>query len=674
MSRPRLLALLLAFITLAAFLPATRFAFVNYDDNDYVTANPPVQQGLTWAGVKWAFTTYHASNWHPLTWISHMLDCTLFGLNPGGHHLVNVLFHTANTVLLFGLLLRLTGALWPAAFVAALFAWHPLHVESVAWIAERKDVLSTFFALLTLLAYAKFVAESKAQSPKAKVFFALSLLAFAFGLLAKPMLVTLPFVLLLLDFWPLARVAGVRLKVAGSEQRNLQLATFQLQLWEKWPFFFLTALSCALTLVAQSQVVHGGAAVATLNMVPLHYRLENMPVAYVEYLLKLIWPSPLAVFYPLADRIPLARVAGAAGLLLALSGGVWRGHRAQPYLLVGWLWFLGTLVPVIGLVQVGGAALADRYSYFSSIGIFIIVAFGANEMAKKFSGGGKFLAGAALIVLASCLGATEKQLGYWRDSETLFRHDLAVTADNDIARNNLANALEHAGDLPAALVEAQAAVKLAPERAALHINLGNLLARSGRHPEALAAYSAAIQRQPREAGGHLGAGDELTMMGDYPGALKEFAAAARLETNSAAPHIGSARVFFMQGRDAEAVEELRAALRCAPNDAENLAAAARFLAVNENAAARDEPTALALASKATALSGANQPVYFDVLGMACAANGDFTNAEICAQNALTLARAMHLRNTEAIQQRLDLYKKNQPWRESFRVPNAPVKN
>jgi tetratricopeptide (TPR) repeat protein len=659
MSRPRLIALLLAFITLATFLPATRFAFVNYDDNDYVTANPPVRQGLTWAGVQWAFTTYHANNWHPLTWLSHMADCTLFGLNPGGHHLVNVLLHTANTVLLFALLFRLTGKMWPAAFVAALFAWHPLHVESVAWVAERKDVLSTFFALLALLSYVKYVETSQVPSPKSKVFFTLSLLAFAFGLLAKPMLVTLPFVLLLLDYWPLSRVAGCKLQVAAGTAPNLQPSTFNLQLVEKWPFFLLTALSCALTLVAQSQVVHGGAAVATLNMVPLHYRLQNMPVAYAGYLLKLIWPSPLAVFYPLADRIPPARVTAAVLILLAISVGVWRWHRSQSYLLVGWLWFLGTLVPVIGLVQVGGAALADRYSYFSSIGIFIMVVFAANTAVKKFPGAGKFLAAAGLIALAGCLWATEKQLGYWRDSETLFRHALAVTADNDIARNNLANALEHEGNLPAALVEALAAVKLAPERASLHINLGNLLARSGRHTEALAEYSAAIQRQPSEAGGHLGAGNELTASGNYAAAV---------------PHLGSARVFFLQGHDAEAVDQLRAALRCAPDDAETLAAAARFLAVNENAAARDAQAALALASKANVLSGANQPVYFDVLGMACAANGDFTNAEICAQNALTLAQAAHLRNTGEIQRRLELYKKHMPWLESFRATNLPAKN
>ena len=675
MSRPRLLALLLALITFAAFLPATRFAFINYDDNDYVTANPPVQAGLSWSGVKWAFTTRHANNWHPLTWLSHMADCTLFGLNPGGHHLVNVLFHTANTVLLFVLVLRLTGALWPAVFVAALFGWHPLHVESVAWIAERKDVLSTFFALLTLLSYAKYVEASKVQSPKSKVFFAGSLLAFALGLLAKPMLVTLPFVLLLLDYWPLNRVAGCRLQVASCATPNLQPSTFNLQLLtEKWPFFLLTALSCALTFLAQSQVVHGSSAVMSLGVVPLHYRLKNVPVAYAEYLSKLAWPAKLAVFYPLADIIPPVRVAVAVALLLLISAVVVRWWRTRPYLPVGWLWFLGTLVPVIGLVQVGGAALADRYSYLPSIGIFLIVAFAARDALQRFPSAIKFFAAAGILILAGSLCAMEKQLAGWQSSETLFRHALAVTTDNEVARTDLAIALQDQGRWPAALTNFQAAVRLAPERPMLHNNLGNLLDRLGRHAEALAEYREAVRRLPGEAAGHLGAGNELIALGKTDDALTEFSAAVRLDATLAAPHAGIAKIFFLQGRDAEAVEQLRAALNLEPDNLQILAAAAHYLAANENVAARDGRLALALAAKANALAGGNQPLYFDVLGMALAETGDFTNAQTCAQNALILANAAQMKNTGEIQQRLELYKNRQPWRESFRAPNAPAKN
>ncbi|MGD0253772.1 MAG: tetratricopeptide repeat protein, partial [Verrucomicrobiota bacterium] len=458
MSRPRLIGLLLALVTLLVYLPVCRYNFVNYDDGDYVTENQVVQNGLTWAGVEWAFTTWHAGNWHPLTWLSHMLDCELFGLNPGAHHLVNVLFHAANVVLLFALLLRMTNSLWPGAFVAALFAWHPLHVESVAWISERKDVLSTFFALLTLLAYvrhAKSVACDEWQmtgtaettgtpnlsrfARHPSLFYWLALIFFTLGLMSKPMLVTLPFVMLLLDLWPLKRVTSDKWQVAGV----LRLAL------EKWPFFLLTAISCVVTFFAQ----RGGDAVVSLAKVSLRYRLENAPVAAVRYLLKMIRPADLAVIYPMPDKIPALAVAAAVTALILISAVAWLVRRRSPYLLVGWLWFLGTLVPVIGLVQVGGAALADRYTYLPSIGLFIAAAFGLRDLADRF----RFLkipvAVAASLMLAGCLMLTENQLRCWRDSQTLFAHAVAVTKDNDIAHINLGVALEQQGKLDEALAE-----------------------------------------------------------------------------------------------------------------------------------------------------------------------------------------------------------------------------
>ena len=352
MSRPRLIALLLALITLLVYLPVTHSSFLDYDDDDYITNNQMVQNGLTLAGIQWAFTTAHASNWHPLTWLSHMTDCELFGLNPAAHHFVNVLFHAANAVLLFTLVLRLTGALWPAAFVAALFAWHPLHVESVAWVAERKDVLSTFFALLSLLSYVRYAKENRRRC------FWVALACFALGLMAKPMLVTLPFVMLLLDFWPVQRFNG---------------STVQRLLIEKIPFFTLAAISCIVTFLVQRNM-----AVASLELVPMGFRLENVPVAYVAYLSKLIWPSNLAVIYPMPSdfQLPPMKVALAVTLLIFVSAIVWLNRKRTPYLPVGWLWFLGTLVPVIGLVQVGTQAFADRYTYFPAIGLFFMVAFG----------------------------------------------------------------------------------------------------------------------------------------------------------------------------------------------------------------------------------------------------------------------------------------------------------
>ncbi|MGA3267810.1 MAG: hypothetical protein ABSE16_13415, partial [Verrucomicrobiota bacterium] len=456
MSHPRLIGLLLALFTLLVYLPAGHDSFLVYDDNDYVTDNQAVQDGLTWGGVKWAFTTGHAGNWHPITWLSHMLDCQLFGLNPGPQHLVNVLFHTANTVLLFVLLLRLTQALWPAALVAALFAWHPLHVESVAWIAERKDVLSTFFGLLAVLAYAQAVgAEPRPAAEKtgaaaadvprfthhASRFHCLALLCFALGLMSKPMLVTLPFVLLLLDYWPL---------------RRLNASTLQRLAAEKIPYFLLAAISSVVTFLVQRQ----SEAVISLARVSLRYRLENAPVAVGRYLLKLFWPADLAAFYPLADKISPLAVLAAIAVLAVVTVVAWRARRRAPYVLVGWLWFLGTLVPVIGLVQVGGAAMADRYSYIPSIGVFLAVAFGVRAAAQRWQIPRFAVPAAAMVILAGCLVATAHQLRFWRDSDTLFRHALAVTTNNDVAHVNLGVTLDQEGRYEEALAEYYAAARL----------------------------------------------------------------------------------------------------------------------------------------------------------------------------------------------------------------------
>ena len=346
MSRPRLIGLLLALITLLVYLPAAYHGFSIFDDDDYVTENHIIQNGLTWAGVKWAFTTWHASNWHPLTWLSHMLDCELFGLNAGAHHSVNLLLHAANAVLLFGLLLRLTNVLRPSAFVAALFAWSPVHVESVAWISERKDVLSTLFALLALLTYTRYAQRRSKVEPlslprsaaprsresmtkssvpaldlRPSTFdYALTLIFFALGLMAKPMLMTLPFVMLLLDYWPLKR-----------------FPPFWRLLFEKWPFFVLVAVSCVITFLAQ----HHRGMVVSLEAIPLHYRLGNVPLAYTRYLLKMLWPVHLAIFYPLPKTISPLAVVAAVAVLLAISAAAWLGRKSGPYGLVGWLWFLG---------------------------------------------------------------------------------------------------------------------------------------------------------------------------------------------------------------------------------------------------------------------------------------------------------------------------------------------
>jgi tetratricopeptide (TPR) repeat protein len=644
MSRVRLIALLLGLITLVIYLPATRHDFQSYDDDDYVTGNPVVQQGLTFAGVRWAFTTFHAANWHPLTWLSHMADCEFFGLNPGAHHFINVLFHAVNAALLFVLLWRLTEGTWRSALVAALFAWHPLHVESVAWIAERKDVLSSFFALLTLLNYARFVRTKSIR------YYSLAVFCFAFGLLAKPILVTLPFVMLLLDFWPTRRFA---------------LDSFRWPLArEKIPFFLLAAASCLMTWPAQNS----WGAVVSLQLLPFHYRLENAAVALAGYLVKLLWPVNLAVIYPFEPNSRAVIVASVAVLVL-ISTGVWLERDRRPCWLMGWLWFLGMLVPVSGLVQVGGTVMADRYTYLPSIGVFMAMAFGlsAPGWAKKYA-----FFGAALLLLA-CVLCAERQLGYWRDSETLFRHTLAITRRNEFAHLNLGVALERQGRTGEALAEYREGARLNPGHYYNHFVIGNLLLKTGEPAAALAEYRECLDREPNSAAFHSAAGCALAALDQREAALQEFDSARKLDPNFAVPHLELAQIFFAQGRDDRAVEELRSALQATPDDVETLAAAAHFLAANQNAAARDGQTARVLALKANDLSGGRRPDVCDTLGMALAETGDFTNAATCAQNALELATAANLKNVGLIRRRLELYQRNLPWRESFRATNAPPK-
>lgn len=655
-SQPRRIALLLALVTLALYLPVAWFDFVVYDDGLYVTENPTVQAGVTWAGVKWAFTSMAACNWHPLTMISHMVDCGLFGLNPAGPHLVNALIHAANAALLFLLLFRLMDALWPSAFIAALFAWHPMHVESVAWIAERKDVLSTFFALLALLGYADYVKRNARRS------YWLALLCFALGIMAKPMVVTLPCVLLLLDFWPLQRA-----KLSFSEFRVwLKL------LVEKIPFFLITAGSSLLTFLAQSQA--SSKAVASLDLVSLHYRLKNVPVAYVEYLGKTFWPSKLAVFYPLPEKIAIYQVILSVTVLALITLTAVLLRRSRPYWLTGWLWFAGMLVPVIGLVQVGSAQIADRYSYLPSVGIFIMVTFTVLELAGCGRISAKVLSASAVVVLLACAGLMEKQLWHWQNSEILFRHALAVTTDNDIARNNLGVALEQQGRLIEAAEQYRAAMRLAPDIYQGPHNFANVLERLGRRDEVLPLRRAAVRIAPRVPFLQFALGQSLKVAGRTNEALQAFAEAVKLDAHYLPPHVEMANIFLEQGRDAEAVAELRAAVSIAPDNVEILAYAARVLAASDNAGIRDGKISLALATRANLLVSGSRPFVLDVLGMAYAEAGRYDDAQQAARDALEVAAALNTRGVEPIQQRLELYKHHQPWRQTFRATNAPAGN
>ena len=443
-------------MTLAVYWPVTHAEFINFDDPAYVTHNPPVEAGLTVDGLVWALTTGHGSNWHPLTWVSHMADCQWFGLDAGQHHLTSLLFHVANTLLVFAWLRGLTGAVWRSALVAALFGWHPLHVESVAWISERKDVLSTFFCLLTLMAYGWYVKEAEVQSPKskvkerkAKICYGLALGFYALGLMSKPMLVTLPFVLLLLDWWPLGRIFDLKKGRAGETVWALIL--------EKAPFFLLALGSCVVTFLVQ----RAGGAVMSVATMPLSQRAGNAVVSYVRYLGKTVWPEGLAMYYP-PRHWAVWQVAGALGLLALVTVWVARERVRRPYLAVGWLWYLGTLVPVIGLVQVGGQAMADRYTYIPLIGIFIAVVWGLGDLMGNGAKLRMAAWGITTAVLAACLVLTGRQVQTWQTAITVCRHTLAVTTKNARIENLLGQALMKQNNVDEAVFHFQKAIEYLP--------------------------------------------------------------------------------------------------------------------------------------------------------------------------------------------------------------------
>src|SRR5437762_3702427 len=469
----------LAVVTLAVYAQVIGHQFITLDDPTYIQENSMVKRGVTLAGLTWAFTTFHVANWHPLTWISHMIDSQFFGLNAGGHLLVNALIHATNTSLVFWFLLRTTHTRWPSALVAALFALHPLHVESVAWASERKDTLSTLFGLLSLIGYLRYVDAASG------IRYLWTGMTLALGLLAKPMLVTWPFVMLLLDYWPLRRWQSAKGKAETGKLRKLIL--------EKIPFFILVAASAVITLIAQSR----GGALRTLAHEPVALRLSNALVSYAKYVLLTFWPNHLAVYYPLAPRgIPSWQIVGAAFLLIGITAFCFIQRKIRPYLIVGWLWFLGTLVPVIGLVQVGGQTMADRYFYIPSIGLFIALVFGLADIAKSWrfasslSGG---IAGGVLLILATL---TNAQIQRWRDSFTLFEHTLAVTPPNLHIEHNLGLAMGGSGRYDDAAAHFEKALQMDPNFYDALVGLGVAREFQNRLPEAIQYFQAAIRSEP----------------------------------------------------------------------------------------------------------------------------------------------------------------------------------
>jgi len=513
---------------LAAYGQVYAFQFVNYDDPDYVTENLHVRAGLSTPGVEWAFQSTEYANWLPLTWLSHMLDVELFGLKSGRHHLTNVALHAITTLLLFAFLLRITRDRWPSAFVAFVFGLHPLHVESAAWIAERKDVLCGLFFILTLWAYVLYVERPGALRYAAVV------IAFACGIMAKPMIVTLPFVVLLLDVWPLRRFS--RRAVV-----------------EKIPLFALSAASAVIAYIAQQ---HSGA-VSTLSEIPFSLRVENSAMAYVTYIFQFFWPAKLAVFYPYPQAIPAWEWIAAAVALAVITIAALRSASFA----VGWLWFLGTLIPVIGLVTIGLQSHADRYTYIPLIGLSLAIA----SLAKLH----RWLTIPIAIWACAVCAATFPQVATWRNSTTLFEHAIAVTDGNYIAHNNLGVALRQAGRRPEALVHFQEALKLRPQYPEAQTNIGEALLVAGRLDDAIPHIEEALRLDPRLAEAHINLGAVRNKQGRPDLAESEYRTALELKPSSAAAHDGLAVVLTETNRPEEALKYALAAIALDPDAADS---------------------------------------------------------------------------------------------------------
>ncbi len=544
-----LISLTLILITLSVFYQVYSFSFVNYDDPGYVYKNPNVQAGITLETIKWAFTTGHISNWHPLTWLSHMLDWQMFGSNAGGHHITNLIFHIANTLLLFFVLRKMTDAIWPSAFVAALFALHPLHVESVAWVSERKDVLSTFFWLLTMWAYVRFVNRPKISS------YLLAIIFFALGLMSKPMLVTLPFVLLLLDYWPLAR------------RRTLYYL-----IREKIPFFALSVVSSAVTFFVQ----RSGGAVVTASAVPLEFRVSNAVISYAGYIEKMFFPTRLAMFYPYPEQNVFFYALILAAVLLAVTILILLFAKNHRYLVTGWFWYLGTLVPVIGLVQVGEQAMADRYSYITLTGLFIIIAWGLPELLGKWLLAApqrkNVLWTASLIVLSVLSTLTYFQTRYWKDSISLGEHALKVTENNYTAHFCMTEQLTEQGRLDEAIRHNTEALRIKPDYTDALNGLGIALYKAGRVDEAIGCYKRVLEIDPRHITVYPNLGSALVAKGKFDEAISLYNKALQIEPDRVEIHLNLGVALVSSGRLEEAVKEYQQVLSAQPRN---------FLAYND---------------------------------------------------------------------------------------------
>ncbi|MBN2019421.1 MAG: tetratricopeptide repeat protein [Sedimentisphaerales bacterium] len=669
----------IAVATLVAYEPVRHNGFVNFDTHTYVTKNPYVNKGITLQSVTWAFTEYRSANWHPLTWISHMLDCELYGLNPLGHHITSLVIHIVNSVLLFLLLYKMTGATWRSAFVAGVFALHPVHVESVAWIAERKDVLSGFFWMLTILVYIRYTERPSVRR------YMLVVIIFVMGLMSKPMVVTLPFVLLLLDYWPLELVDKIG--------RHGKLGRLVL---EKVPLIILSAISCVITFVTQKY----DKAVISLEVLPLRDRIINALGCYFYYILKMLYPKDLAVLYPaqwLKIEEAMVTVIGASVLLLLCR------HGKRRWLAVGLLWYMGTMVPVIGLVQVGSQIMADRYTYIPSIGFFIIIAWAAAEILSKIRHSRRLLASGAALTLITMVFLTRVQAGYWRDTITLWEHTLKVTRDNEVAENNYALTLCEKGRFTEAEVHIRNALRINPAYLKARLALCDVLLKQNKFSEAIACYKDYLTFQQDSARVYYNLAFALGIEKKYDEALEFLTCALNLAPNYPEIHKGIGYLLFRTGKLNEAVEHFNEALKTDANTAEIYSALgsvysqlgktdlvienwtkaleqrsddaiilnniAWALVTKRDVSVEEANRAVELAQKACSLTGQKNVMFLDTLGAAYSAAGRLDKAITTAQKALEEARKIQAAgsatdiNVADIQERLNLYKSGEQYQQ-----------
>lgn len=652
--------LLLALGTIALYAPALTFNYVNADDFATVAGNPYVAHGLTPAGLGWAFRTGYTGNWHPLTWLSHMLDCQLFGLSPGGHHGVSILLHTCNSVILFLVLRRMTKCFWRSAAVAALFAWHPLHVEAVAWIAERKDVLCAFFWMLALWAWLRYVEARKTPGAKSKVFYLTSLGLFALGLMSKPMAVTLPCVLLLMDWWPLGRLRLTPApSAAGTNEPPLPDGSLSRLLVEKIPFFALSIASSVVTWLAERPTE----AVSFVARLPFKVRLVTAVLSCFRYVAKTFWPSDLGAVYPFVVPHSRAESIGAALLLAAISILALGARKSRPYWLFGWLWFLGTLFPTLNLVAAAAQPMADRYMYIPSIGLFILICWEVFDLAAATQHAELVLGGVWGAALVGCCVVTSYQLPFWKNEETLVSH-IAMPQSNFMGHADYAAFLLRHHQFPAAEAECNKAISIFPSFGRLHALLGNVWCQEGKFNLALEELNLALKSEPGLVEARFPLGCSLLALKRPAEAAAQFRTVLQREPRNFEAETWLARTLMAQGKTNECLTELQRSLTLEPNQIDVLNDLAWILATSIHPEIRNGNEAVKLASRACQLTGNKQPVLMGTLAAAYAESGRWDEAVAEAQKAHDLAaaageKAVAERNLQLQQ----LYRSHQPFRE-----------